>query len=54
MKEQQPLYSWLEKYLAYLKYEKNLANNSIDNYQRQLTAAFNKLDIETWYNSRYV
>jgi integrase/recombinase XerC len=48
MKEQQPLYSWLEKYLAYLRYEKNLANNSIDNYHRQLSAAFIKLDIESW------
>jgi integrase/recombinase XerC len=42
------LYSWLEKYLTYLRYEKNLANNSIDNYQRQLSAAFIKLDIESW------
>lgn len=42
------LHSWLEKYLAYLRYEKNLANNSIDNYQRQLSAAFIKLDIESW------
>ena len=48
MKEQQPLYTWLEKYLAYLKYEKNLANNSIDNYQRQLAVAFSKLEIESW------
>ena len=48
MKEQQPLYSWLEKYLAYLRYEKNLANNSIDNYHRQLSAAFIKLDIDSW------
>lgn len=42
------LYSWLEKYLAYLKYEKNLAINSIDNYRRQLTVAFDKLNIECW------
>lgn len=48
MKEQQPLYSWLEKYLAYLRYEKNLANNSIDNYHRQLSVAFIKLDIDSW------
>ena len=48
MKEQQPLYTWLEKYLAYLKYEKNLANNSIENYHRQLMASFNNLDIESW------
>ncbi|WP_339720834.1 tyrosine recombinase XerC [uncultured Paraglaciecola sp.] len=42
------LYSWLEKYLAYLKYEKNLADNSIENYQRQLSVAFNKLEIASW------
>jgi integrase/recombinase XerC len=42
------LHTWLEKYLAYLKYEKNLAKNSIQNYHRQLTAAFKKLDIECW------
>jgi len=42
------LYTWLEKYLAYLKYEKNLAKNSINNYQRQLTAAFANIDIENW------
>ena len=42
------LHTWLEKYLAYLRYEKNLANNSIENYQRQLIAAFSKLDIECW------
>jgi integrase/recombinase XerC len=42
------LHTWLEKYFAYLKYEKNLAHNSIQNYQRQLTAAFNKVEIENW------
>lgn len=42
------LHTWLDKYLAYLKYEKNLAKNSIDNYQRQLTAAFANIDIEDW------
>lgn len=42
------LHTWLEKYFAYLKYEKNLARNSIQNYQRQLTAAFNKVEIENW------
>lgn len=42
------LYSWLEKYLAYLKYEKNLASSSIENYQRQLTVAFDKLEIDSW------
>ena len=31
-----------------MRYEKNLANNSIENYQRQLTIAFSKLDIENW------
>ena len=42
------LHTWLERYLAYLRYEKNLANNSIVNYHRQLNAAFNKLDFESW------
>lgn len=42
------LHTWLEKYLAYLKYEKNLAHNSIENYHRQLNAAFITLDIENW------
>ena len=40
--------TWLEKYLAYLRYEKNLAYNSITNYQRQLNVAFDKLWIESW------
>lgn len=42
------LHTWLEKYLAYLRYEKNLANNSIENYHRQLIAALNKIDFECW------
>ncbi|WP_299083599.1 tyrosine recombinase XerC [uncultured Paraglaciecola sp.] len=44
------LYTWLEKYLDYLRYEKNLANTSIENYQRQLMAAFEKLEIDNWSN----
>jgi len=40
--------TWLKKYFAYLKYEKNLASNSIDNYQRQLTVSFKHLDIAVW------
>lgn len=48
MKEHLPAYSWLEKYFAYLKYEKNLANKSIENYQRQLTVAFSNFEIESW------
>jgi integrase/recombinase XerC len=42
------LNTWLEKYLAYLRYEKNLANNSITNYQRQLNVAFDKLEMSSW------
>ena len=42
------LHTWLEKYLAYLRYEKNLANKSIENYQRQLVVSFNQLDLENW------
>ena len=45
---QPSLYTWLEKYLRYLRYEKNLADNSIKNYQRQLNVSFDKLDIESW------
>jgi integrase/recombinase XerC len=40
--------TWLEKYLAHLRYEKNLANNSIENYHRQLRTSFDKLEIESW------
>jgi integrase/recombinase XerC len=42
------LHIWLEKYLAYLRYEKNLAHNSIENYQRQLMVSFNQSDVEDW------
>ncbi|WP_133469787.1 tyrosine recombinase XerC [Paraglaciecola marina] len=42
------LQSWLDKYLLYLKYEKHLAGKSIDSYQRQLNAAFENLNIESW------
>ncbi|MFT5837924.1 MAG: integrase/recombinase XerC [Flavobacteriales bacterium] len=40
--------TWLEKYIAYLRYEKNLAHNSITNYQRQLNVAFDNLEIKNW------
>jgi integrase/recombinase XerC len=40
--------TWLEKYFTYLRYEKNLANSSIANYQRQLNVAFVRLDIKSW------
>ncbi len=36
----------IDAYLAYLRYEKNLAKTSIDNYQRQLSAAFESIDIQ--------
>jgi integrase/recombinase XerC len=42
------LHTWLEKYLKHLRYEKNLANNSIENYHRQLTASFISLEIKNW------
>ncbi|MEP1385938.1 MAG: tyrosine recombinase XerC [Paraglaciecola sp.] len=42
------LQSWLDKYLFYLKYEKHLAGKSIDSYQRQLNAAFEDLNIDSW------
>ncbi|MGS2722007.1 tyrosine recombinase XerC [Paraglaciecola aestuariivivens] len=42
------LQTWLEQYFHYLKYEKHLASQSIQNYQQQLNKAFNQLDIESW------
>jgi integrase/recombinase XerC len=42
------LHTWLEKYLKHLRYEKNLAHNSIENYHRQLTASFISLEIKNW------
>lgn len=36
----------IAEYLAHLVYEKNLASTSINNYQRQLSAAFELLDIQ--------
>jgi integrase/recombinase XerC len=42
------LAKWLDKYFAHLKYEKNLAAKSIDSYQRQLCAAFNDININSW------
>ncbi|MFT2092310.1 tyrosine recombinase XerC [Paraglaciecola sp. 2405UD69-4] len=50
------LQPWLDKYLAYLKYEKNLAVKSIDSYQRQLNSAFSDLQLDSWvsFNSQDV
>lgn len=42
------LQTWLEQYFDYLKYEKNLASLSIENYQRQLATSFTFLHIEQW------
>jgi integrase/recombinase XerC len=42
------LLPWLEKYFSYLKYERNLAAKSIDNYQRQLHVVVILLDIQNW------
>ncbi|MEH6711454.1 MAG: tyrosine recombinase XerC [Paraglaciecola polaris] len=41
----QPL---LDKYFYYLKYERNLASKSIQNYQRQLASVCDALEINTW------
>jgi integrase/recombinase XerC len=42
------LREWLDKYFAHLKYERNLAAKSIDNYQRQLQVVVTQLDINDW------
>jgi integrase/recombinase XerC len=42
------LHTWIEKYLKHLRYEKNLAHNSIENYHRQLTVSFISLEIKNW------
>lgn len=42
------LQTWLDKYFSYLKYEKNLASQSIKNYQRQLNSAFEDTTITNW------
>lgn len=42
------LREWLDKYFAHLKYERNLAAKSIDNYQRQLDVVVTQLDINDW------
>lgn len=42
------LQTWLDKYFNYLKYEKNLATQSINNYQRQLHSAFQDTSITNW------
>lgn len=45
---QPSLQPWLDKYSAHLKYERNLASKSIDNYQRQLGVAVTQLAIHSW------
>jgi integrase/recombinase XerC len=42
------LQTWLDQYTAYLKYERNLAAKSIENYQRQLLASFKNTHITDW------
>ncbi len=42
------LQTWLDKYFDYLKYEKQLAAQSIKNYQQQLHKAFNHLELASW------
>ncbi|GAC15518.1 tyrosine recombinase XerC [Aliiglaciecola lipolytica] len=39
---------WLEKFLSYLKYERNLSAKTLDNYQRQLISVGQQLEIESW------
>ena len=42
------LQTWLDRYFDQLKYERNLAALSIDNYRRQLHSSFSELDISQW------
>jgi integrase/recombinase XerC len=42
------LQPWLDKYFAHLKYERNLASKSIENYQRQLAVVISQLSIQSW------
>lgn len=42
------LLPWLDKYLHYLKYEKNLAVKTRQNYSRQLTVICGQLTISDW------
>ncbi|MFT5312457.1 MAG: integrase/recombinase XerC [Paraglaciecola sp.] len=44
------LQPWLDKYFSHLKYERNLAPKSIDNYRRQLAAVIINLHCEDWSN----
>ncbi len=39
---------WLERFLEYLKYERNLAQKTQQNYQRQLTTVMQQLPISDW------
>ncbi|MFQ3235176.1 MAG: integrase/recombinase XerC [Paraglaciecola sp.] len=48
MVSQQSLQPWLDKYFAHLKYERNLASKSIENYHRQLVVVVAQLSIESW------
>jgi len=45
---QPSLQTWFDLYFNYLKYERNLAAKSIDNYQRQLTSSFADITLQTW------
>jgi integrase/recombinase XerC len=45
---QPSLQTWFDQYFHYLKYERNLAAKSIDNYQRQLIGGFTDITLQTW------
>ena len=42
------LQPWLDKYFNHLKYQRNLAPKSIDNYRRQLSVVTRTLDCQDW------
>lgn len=40
--------NWLERYLDYLKYERNLAQKTLQSYHRQLLVVIGQLTINSW------
>ncbi|TPV54294.1 tyrosine recombinase XerC [Aestuariibacter sp. GS-14] len=39
---------WLQKFLAFLRYERGLSSHTLSNYQRQLTQVALSLDLQHW------
>ncbi|WJG09660.1 tyrosine recombinase [Aliiglaciecola sp. LCG003] len=43
-----PLNTWLEKFLQFIKYERNLSAKTIENYRRQLHVIALQIQLEDW------